>query len=209
MGLSLAVAHLGGCTRAYYSAMEQVGIDKRDILRSRIESGRDEQQAAQEQIETTWARLKEVADYDGGDLEAIYERLDAEYRRSESRAADVSARIESIEQVASDLWVEWESEIDLIGSQSLRSQSRRMLDDTRQRYARLIGAMERAESKMPPVLHAFRDQVLFLKHNLNARAISALQGTAGEIESDVESLIRDIDASILEAERFLAELERS
>lgn len=95
----------------------------------------------------------------------------------------------------------------MIGSQSLRGQSRKILNDTKSRYQRVIGAMKRAESKMPPVLDAFRDQVLFMKHNLNARAIAALEGSVGEIENDVESLIREIDASIREAESFLAELD--
>ena len=31
---------------------------------------------------------------------------------------------------------------------------------------------------MKPVLAAFHDQVLVLKHNLNARAIASLEGTA-------------------------------
>ena len=198
---------LGGCSQAYYSAMEQVGIDKRDILRSRIEDGRDDQKEAQEQIKTTYERLKEAAAYEGGDLEAMYNRLNAEYERSVSRADDVTSQIDSIERVAGDLWVEWEAEIAQIGSKNLRSESRRILNDTKTRYGRVIGAMKRAEKKMPPVLDAFRDQVLFMKHNLNARAIAALEGTVGEIENDVEALIRDIDASIREAEDFLAELD--
>ena len=192
-----------GCTRAYYSAMEQVGQHKRDILRSRIEAGQEDQQEAQEQIKTTYERFKEAAGYDGGDFESVYDTLNKEYERSQARAAAVSDRIDSIDQVASDLFEEWEEEITMIGRASLRDQSRQSLADTRRRYAALIGAMKRAESKMPPVLDAFRDQVLFMKHSLNARAIASLEGTVGEIEDDVESLIRDIDASISEAESFL------
>ena len=82
-------------------------------------------------------------------------------------------------------------------------------DEAQAVYEKLIAAMKRAESKMPPVLNAFRDQVLFMKHSLNARAIAALEGTVGEIESDVASLIRDIDASIKEAESFLDQFEAS
>jgi len=201
-------ASLGGCTQAYYSAMEKIGQDKRDILRSRIEGGRADQEEAQEQIKSTYERLKEAAAYDGGDLESMYNRLNADYERSVGRAEDVSERIESIEGVARDLWVEWQAEIDLISSSSIKRQSRSILDDTKTRYQRVIGAMKRAESKMPPVLNAFRDQVLFMKHNLNARAISALEGTVGEIENDVEALIRDIDSSIREAESFLSEFEQ-
>jgi hypothetical protein len=196
-----------GCTSAYYGAMEQLGQHKRDILRSRIEAGREDQEEAQEQIKTTYERFKEAAGYDGGDFEAVYEDLNDEYERSRDRAEAVSDRIESIEAVAEDLFEEWESELELIGKASLRNESRRSLEQTRARYARLIGAMKRAESKMPPVLDAFRDQVLFMKHSLNARAIASLEGSVGEIEQDVETLIRDIDASILEAERFLDQLD--
>jgi chromosome segregation ATPase len=198
---------VGGCTNTYYSAMEQVGQHKRDILKSRIESGREEQQEAQEQFKTTYQRFAEVAGYDGGDLEAVYEELDTEYERSEARAEDVRDRIASIEQVSKDLFAEWQQEIDSMQNAKLKSQSSRSLADTRAKYGKLIAAMKKAEGKMPPVLTAFRDQVLFLKHNLNARAIASLSGSLGEIEGDVDALIRDIDLSIQESERFLATLE--
>ncbi len=203
--LALVVA-LSGCTTAYYSAMEQFGQHKRDILRSRIEAGQDDQEEAQEQIKSTYERFKEAANYDGGDFEKVYNQLNGDYEDAVARAEDVSDRIDSIEEVAADLFAEWQQEIGLIQRPSLRRQSEQSLRDTKKRYQRLIGAMKRAEAKMPPVLNAFRDQVLFMKHSLNARAIAALEGTVGEIENDVASLIRDIDASIREAESFLSEL---
>ena len=95
-----------GCTTAYYNAMEKVGQHKRDILRSRIEAGREDQQEAQEQFKTTYERFAEVSGYDGGDLEAAYTDLNREYERCEARARDVSERIESIEQVSADLFAE-------------------------------------------------------------------------------------------------------
>jgi len=203
---SVAVA-LGGCTSAYYSAMEQVGTHKRDILKSRIEAGQEDQQEAQEQIKTTYQRFQELTGYEGGDLESVYDKLNAEYERSEARAEDVRKRIASIEQVSKDLFAEWQLEIDSMQNAKLKSQSSRSLADTRAKYTKLIAAMNKAAGKMPPVLTAFRDQVLFLKHNLNARAIASLSSTLGEIEGDIELLIKDIDASIKESERFLASLE--
>ena len=198
---------LGACSSAYYSAMEQVGTHKRDILKSRIEAGQAEQQEAQEQFKTTYQRFQEVTGYKGGDLESVYDGLNSEYERSEARAKDVRDRIASIDQVAMDLFAEWQTEIDSMQNAKLKGQSGRSLADTRAKYARLIAAMKKAEGKMPPVLTAFHDQVLALKHNLNARAIASLSSTLGEIEGDVEILIRDIDASIKESERFLASLE--
>ena len=204
LGLSLT---LGACSSAYYRAMEQVGTHKRDILKSRIEAGQEEQQEAQAQFKTTYQRFQEVSGYKGGDLESVYDGLNSEYERSEARAQDVRDRIASIDHVAMDLFEEWQTEIDSMQNAKLKNQSSRSLSETRTKYARLIAAMKKAEGKMPPVLTAFHDQVLALKHNLNARAIASLSSTLGEIEGDVDLLIRDIDASIKESERFLTALE--
>ena len=56
---------------------------------------------------------------------------------------------------------------------------------------------------MDPVLAKFRDQVLFLKHNLNARALASLTTTQHEVETDVTRLIADMEASIRDAEEFI------
>ena len=86
--------------------------------------------------------------------------------------------------------------------QDLRRSSEQKLNETKQRYAQLIAAMRNSESKMDPVLRAFNDQVLFLKHNLNAAAVSSLQTTAAGIDQDVQALIKDMEASINEANAF-------
>ena len=85
----------------------------------------------------------------------------------------------------------------------LRRASAQQLTQTRKRYTPLIGAMRRAESKIDPVIAAFRDQVLFLKHNLNAQAIASLQGELVSIESDIASLIKEMETSIAEADSFI------
>jgi hypothetical protein len=211
VALAAGTAGVAGCQSAmdsaYYGVMESVGREKRHILRDRVESGQEEQREAQEQFQTAYQRFKEVSGYSGGDLEGVYDDLAGELESSEQRAAAVSERIESIEGVAADLFDEWTAEAAEIQSASLRRSSEQQLRDTKRRYATLIAAMRRAESKMAPVLSAFRDQVLYLKHNLNARAIASLEGNVREIEGDVEALIRDIGASIREAETFLASME--
>jgi len=198
---------LSACgTGLYYSTMERFGQDKRDILVSRVQSGQEEQRAAEEQFLTTYELLKQLTSFDGGDLEELYERLSGEFNDSEDRAEDVRSRIRSIEQVAGDLFDEWTHEITLISNPELRRQSQARLRETRARYDELIGAMKRAETRMDPVLTAFRDQVLFLKHNLNARALTSLEGTAADIEADIDRLIRDMRESIRESEVFLASM---
>lgn len=70
--------------------------------------------------------------------------------------------------------------------------------------------MERAESKLEPVLAVlavFKDQVLYLKHNLNARAISSLKNELSGIKSDVSTLINAMEKSIDEANTFINSME--
>jgi hypothetical protein len=69
--------------------------------------------------------------------------------------------------------------------------------------------MKRAEAKIDPVLAVFRDQVLFLKHNLNARAIVSIQNELVSVETDVASLIREMEASINEADGFIKTMASS
>ena len=197
---------LVSCNRAYYAAWEKLGKHKRDLLRDHVAAARDEQAAAQEQFVDALTRLKDLYGYDGGDLEKIYDRMKRDLDRSESRAEAVRDRIETVATTASDLFQEWEGEIDQLSSPKLRATSRSKLDQTRARYRKLERAMGRAESSMEPVLVQFRDQVLFLKHNLNAHAVGSLQGEVGQIETDVSELIAEMRVAIDEAASFLREL---
>ena len=208
--LLVPAAGLAGCNwifdRMYYASMEKFGREKRDILAKRVAAGREDQEKAKEQFQTTLQAFQELTGFDGGELEKVYNKLSKELERSESRAGQVRERIDGIERVARDLFREWDGEIEKMSSADLRAKSRVLRDDTEDRYGVLIAKMRLAESKMEPVLSAFRDQVLFLKHNLNARAIQSLGSTALEIDDEVAALVKDIEASIAEADAFVASL---
>ncbi|NKI34788.1 DUF2959 domain-containing protein [Wenzhouxiangella sp. XN79A] len=201
------VAFLAGCQAAKYRTLETFGIEKRDILSDRVESARDAQDDAREQFVSALEQFRATVAFDGGELEDLYDRLDREYRRSVDDADRVRDRIDSIRQVAEDLFEEWEDELAAYRSAELRARSAALKRDTESRYARMIGAMERAEATMDPVLQAFQDQVLFLKHNLNARAVAALRAELDGIEDDTEALISAMNASIDEADAFMRSLK--
>jgi ElaB/YqjD/DUF883 family membrane-anchored ribosome-binding protein len=204
--LSLAVS-LAACSPVYYGTMERFGVEKRDILQSRIQDGRDDQEQAKDQFRSALEAFQAETGFQGGDLEEVYDRLKGEFERCEARADEVRDDIRSIDEVAADLFAEWESEAQQYTSPGLRREAERMLRDTKARYGELISAMRRAEQSMDPVLGGFRDQVLFLKHNLNARAIASLQDNVAAIESDVAVLIREMERAISEADAFIASLE--
>jgi hypothetical protein len=197
---------LASCTTAYYRALETVGIEKRDILVDRVEEARDSQTDAKEQFTSALDRYRSVVNVDGGDLEQVYDRLAAEFERSEARALAVEERVAAVEAVAEDLFAEWEDEIGEYSDAGLRRQSQKLLTDTRTDYRRLIAAMRRAEAAIDPVLTLFRDQVLFLRHNLNARAIGSLETELADIERATANLIAEMERSIAEASRFIEAL---
>lgn len=203
----LALVLLAGCSSAYYKTMESFGVEKRDILVDRVEEARDAQDSASEQFASALEQFRATVNFDGGDLEKIYDRLNSEYESSVSEAEDVSDRIDAVEQVATDLFEEWNQELEQYSRKDLRNSSARLLKDTRTRYDRLMKSMRRAETSMQPVLDAFHDQVLYLKHNLNARAIGALRNELDTIERDTARLIKQMQKAIAEANAFIDSME--
>ena len=197
-----------GCKSASNAFWEKMGYEKRELLVSDVKKARDAQNAAKEEIKTTMQRFKEVTGFQGGDLEAKYNKLSASYEDSVARAGKVTSRIGDVEKTAGDLFSEWEKELGEYTDQRLREQSREQLTDTKSRYRELLSAMRQAESRMKPVLDRFKNAVLSLKHSLNAAAIAGLQGTAVEIEQDVTKLIADMEKSIAEANAFIGQIEQ-
>jgi DNA repair exonuclease SbcCD ATPase subunit len=192
-----------GCDSWYYRTMKKFGVEKRDILVKRVKDGRKSQEEAKEEFKTALERFKSVIDVEGGSLEDKYEKLNRQLERSEQRAKDVRERIDSIRDVSNDLFKEWDGELKQYKDRSLRRESERELAETRQRCDGLLRAMEKAQRKIEPVLSPLRDRVLFLKHNLNAQAIGAIDSELVKVQINVDSLVADLDQSIGEAEQFI------
>ena len=192
-----------GCSGTYYNVMEKVGFAKREILVDRVDDTRKAQGEAKEQFASALEHFIAVTKVNGGELQRKYDELNREFQRSEKAAREVHARIDAVEDVAEALFREWKQELSQYSNASLRGESQRQLDATRRRYEDLLRLMRRAASRMDPILATFRDQVLFLKHNLNARAIASLDSTTRTLETDISRLIADMEASIKESEEFI------
>lgn len=199
---------LSGCQSAYYSTMEKFGVHKRDIMVDRVSEARDSQEEAKEQFASALERFSSVLDFKGGALEDKYKKVKAELDDSETKANEVHKQIAAVEDVSEALFAEWEEELSQYSSATLRQSSKKQLDQTKKQYSRLMAAMKKAESKLEPVLRPLRDQVLYLKHNLNARAISSLQTELVHLETDVTALVREMEAAIKEADAFIRTLEK-
>jgi len=198
---------LSGCQSAYYSAWEKVGVEKRDILVDRVENAKDSQEEAQEQFSSALEEFSALIEFDGGELEDVYDNLNGQFKDSKAAAAEVSERINKVESVAMALFEEWEDELDKYDSASLKRESETKLRETRRRYETMLRAMRKAEQTMEPVLTAFQDNVLYLKHNLNASAIGAMQGELNSIQRDISKLIEEMKTSIRESDAFIRSMK--
>jgi len=196
-----------GCSTMYYGAMEKMGVHKRDIMVDRVEAARDTQNDAKKQFLTAMEQFKSVVNFQGGDLEKEYNRFYGTLKKTEAEAARVRDRIHAVEDVSSALFNEWRSEIKQYNSDTLRKSSQRKYDLTKIKYKELIEAMKQAEAQLEPALIPLRDQVLFMKHNLNARAIAGLDSEVDSIQANVDRLVHDMDEAIAQADSFIASLK--
>jgi DNA repair exonuclease SbcCD ATPase subunit len=195
------------CDTMYYKTMKRFGVEKRDILVKRVREARKSQEEAKQDFQTALERFNAVVDVEGGRLEEKYETLNRELERSEDRAREVHDRIKAVRDVSNDLFKEWQKELDQYSDRRLRTESERELRETKRRAESLIAAMERAEGRITPVLKPLRDRVLFLKHNLNARAIGALNRELVSVRTNVDSLVEELTQSINEADAFIKDMD--
>ena len=199
---------LSGCDTMYMGAMEKMGYAKRDILSSRVKSARDAQEDAKQEIQSALDQFGKVVNFSGGDLEATYKKLSGELESSEDQAEKVRKRIADVESVADALFKEWKTELDQYSNKDLRRKSEEKYAQTKSRYGEMLTAMKKAEQRIEPVLRPLRDQVLYLKHNLNAKALSSLKGELVKVDAQVDQLVKDMNRSIAEADKFIQGLEK-
>lgn len=198
---------LAGCGNPYYSAMEKVGVHKRDIMVDRVENARNVQADAQEQFSSALEQFGSVVALEETDLKKAYEKLNDEYEDCVAIAEKVSDKIDSVESVADALFDEWADEIKLYENRELARSSKKQLSATKARYEEMIGHMREAEKSMEPVLRLFRDNVLFLKHNLNAQAIGSLQHEFDGLETEIGKLIERMNDAIESSDAFIAAMQ--
>jgi len=198
---------VAACESAYYSAWESLGKEKRDLLVDRVEDAMGAQEEAKEEFSDALEQFSSVVTVEPSELKSVYEKLSASYEDAEEQAEEVSDQIDRVEDVSQDLFKEWNNELDQITNPKLRGSSASQLKTSEAKYAELIRAMRKAESRMAPVLTAFKDNVLFLKHNLNAQAITSLKSELNGIQNNVGTLIREMEASIAESQDFIKDME--
>jgi hypothetical protein len=192
-----------GCQSTYYNTMEKFGVAKRDILVDRIKAARNAQQVTKEQFNSALDQFRSTVAMKAGISDEKYYELNASFQRCQHRATTLNQRIESVEDVAEALFAEWSGELKQYNSVTLRKESETKMFETRRRYTDLIRQMKLAAAKVDPVLVIMHDRVLFLKHNLNAQSIASLDDELKRVETEVGSLVREMEKAIADADAFV------
>jgi hypothetical protein len=209
VALLTAVVLLAGCSSVKYSALEKVGIHKRDLLVDSVEDARDTQSETREQVVSAYEELSALIGYDGGELEEKYDRLSREVERSRDLTEELDEHLADIDRVSEDLFEEWEAELELYSSAALRADQAQKLKLARSQFGTMRAQMQKARSRVDPVMAVLSDNVLYLKHSLNAQALTALRGQATQLEGQVDALVADMQAAIEEADAFIARMRGS
>jgi len=202
----LILLSLSACTtvqKVQYSALEKVGIHKRDILIDRIEETSQAQEQTKAQFKSAYDELAGLVDVKDAGLESKYKRMAKSVEASEKSAKALDDRISSVAEVAKALFTEWEGELAQYQNESLRNTSKKNLQATRQRYSKIYNKMRESQQRVTPVLQILQDNTLYLRHNLNARAISSISNEVLVVEDKVALLISQMEASISESDKFI------
>ncbi len=204
----VVIALLGsGCSSMYYAGMESVGVHKRDIMVDRVEDVQESQEDAQKEFKSALEHFGTLVTIKDTDLKEAYEDFNDEYEDAKEAAEDVSKSINKLEDVSLALFEEWEDEIVMYTNAKLQKQSKDKLLDTRSKYNAMIKSMRKSEQSMEPILATFYDNVLILKHSLNAQAIGALQGEFDGLKSNINTLIEQMNQSIKASDKFIKEMK--
>ncbi|WP_347275390.1 DUF2959 family protein [Candidatus Kuenenia sp.] len=201
--LFFVLLNFSGCQTTYYKTMERVGYHKRDMFANRVKDARNILEETEEQFKSALVESRSFSDAEGSTYEQKHNMLNKEYERCRDKSLLVSAHIKSIEKVAEAFFNEWEMELEHYVSNSFRQGSQEKLTQKKSQYEHLINSMKYIERKMDPVLINFRDQVLYLKHNINTQSIVSLQKELAQLEDEILSLIKEMEISIGIADSFI------
>jgi len=198
---------VGGCSQMYYAGMEKVGVHKRDIMVDRVEAVQESQEEAQEEFKSALEHFGSLVSIKNSDLKEAYEAFNDEYEDAKEAAQDLNKHIDKLEDVSLALFDEWEEEIGQYKNTKLKNQSKTKLRETKRKYNTMMRSMRQSEKNMEPILDTFYDNVLTLKHSLNAQAIGALEGEFNTLKGDIATLIEQMEHSIKESDKFIQEMK--
>ena len=197
----VVVVFMTGCGGAYKAS----GQYKRDLLLNRVEKARQCHERAKNQFEVVLANYADIIDANAGDIRNEYNKLNRECKRARKISKDIYRKVKDVEDIGKPLFRNWEDELGEYNNEAIRRSSEEQLDITRRNYLKLVHSIKSTEGKTAVVLASVNDQVLFLSHNLNTKALTAFKKEVASLKLQVNGLVKHMQNAINEAEDFVDE----
>jgi len=187
-------------------AAAQAGVKQAENLVKKTEASAKAITEAREQIKTTLDGYNALIEGNVEDTKKAYGNLQKEMDRSDDRAEDVGKRIDEMNVEADKYFADWTRSLDGISSPDLRARSEERMKDARSRYDQILATTGKAGDMFASFIQNLRDQVTYLGHDLNPRALASLEGDATKLNTAAESFFGKIDSAIDEATSYAASL---
>jgi hypothetical protein len=166
------------------------------------------QQAAVEQFQTDRQALLALANSEESDLKTPYRALFHAYNDSIEVVVAVSSAVANVDQTASEIFREWEEEIEVYTDARLKADSQANFAKTQQSYESLIRSLRQTEAKLDPTLAALKGNVTHFKHQLTASGLASRKPELLALEQDIAGLINSLNTSIASCDAFIRSVQR-
>lgn len=205
--LLLSLLLTSSCSTVYYNFWETLGKEKRDLLKSKLNDVNNAQEDVEEQYVDNLERIRKEYNFNEGELEKTYDKITDDYEDTNEKQKELSERINKANNIATDLFEEWKNEAYQLQNKNYKRKSLQKLAITKKKYSRTYTTIKKIEKDLNKILRKFKDQVIFIKHNLNAKVIGNLKSEFNDIKIDIKKQIKNIKRSKNQTELFIKELD--
>lgn len=202
----LSFSLFSSCSTVYYNLWETLGKEKRDLLEMNMQSANEDQEDIEKEYKDSLDRIRKKYSFKEGELEQTYDRLSDDYEDIKNKQDDFSEKLKLISDIAYDLFDEWKKEARALDNKTYKRNSLRKLSSTKSSFSAVLANMKKVESRSSRILKKFHDQVIYIKHNLNAKIVGNLRTELNLLESEMTELIKEIQASRVQATKFISTL---
>jgi len=195
-------AFLSGCS--LFGGEEKSTLNEVDVLFSSIETVQVESTVSKERSRAALELLETLARPDfAGNAPQTYSSFVAAIDASEKQAAKLSESVEPMKESAEEVFQQWTKDLEAIGNTRLRAQSHVRMEETRARYEAVLTAAATAQVTYDAFNADLHDHALFLGHDFNRSAVSAIASEVAALAERSKDLDQRLDACDAAARRYV------
>jgi uncharacterized protein (DUF885 family) len=193
---------LPGCS--VFSSDQKTGLSEVDRLLSSIETVQVESTVAKERSRAALDMLEKLARPDfAGDAAQTYNGFVGAIDTSEKQAQKLNECLSPMKEAAEDVFKQWTKDLEAIGNTRLRASSHVRMEEARARYEAVVTASATAQVTLDAFNADLRDHALFLAHDYNKTAVSAITGEVAALAERAKDLDQRLDACDAAARRYV------